>query len=378
MKVINVVGARPNFMKMAPIIEAMNRYPEVFNHILVHTGQHYDERMSQSFFADLGMPKPDIDLEVGSGSHAEQTARIMVEFEKVCLREKPDLVIVVGDVNSTMACAITAKKLGIKVAHVEAGLRSRDMAMPEEINRLCTDVLCDYLFTTDHFANENLLAEGVSPDKVIFVGNVMIDTLLKHRELARGLGLVERWGLRSGRFATLTLHRPSNVDEPLIFRGILEALHQVAQEIPIIFPIHPRTRKRVEQFGFGDYFSDTERPCGLWMTEPLGYLDFLHLNMNALMVITDSGGLQEETTVLGVPCITLRNNTERPITCEMGTNFVVGNSRNDILRHAFRALSGEVPRGRVPDKWDGRTAERIVGFLRNLAITDESTATCLP
>lgn len=366
MKVINVVGARPNFMKMAPIIEAVNRYPEAFDHILVHTGQHYDERMSQSFFVDLGMPKPDIDLEVGSGSHAEQTARIMVEFEKVCLREKPDLVIVVGDVNSTMACAITAKKLGIKVAHVEAGLRSRDMAMPEEINRLCTDVLCDYLFTTDHFANENLLAEGVSPDKMIFVGNVMIDTLLKHRELARGLGLVEKWGLPSGGFATLTLHRPSNVDEPLIFKGILEALHQVAQEIPIIFPIHPRTRKRVEQFGFGDYFSDTEKPRGLWITEPLGYLDFLHLNMNALMVITDSGGLQEETTVLGVPCITLRNNTERPITCEMGTNFVVGNDRDAILQHTSRVLSGKVPCGRVPEKWDGKAAERIVRFLKDL------------
>jgi len=366
-KVINVVGARPNFMKMAPIIEVMNRYPEEFDHILVHTGQHYDERMSRSFFVDLGMPKPDIDLEVGSGSHAEQTARIMVEFEKVCLREKPDLVIVVGDVNSTMACAITAKKLGIKVAHVEAGLRSRDMAMPEEINRLCTDVLCDYLFTTDHFANENLLAEGVSPDKMVFVGNVMIDTLLKHRELARSLGLVEKWGLQSGGFATLTLHRPANVDEPSIFRGILEALHQVAQEIPIIFPSHPRTRKRVEQFGFGDYFSDTEKPRGLWMTEPLGYLDFLHLNMNALMVITDSGGLQEETTVLGVPCITLRNNTERPITCEMGTNFVVGNNRDDILQHASKVLNGAAPRGRVPEKWDGKAAERIMDFLKDLA-----------
>src|SRR6266581_4619982 len=210
-KVINVVGARPNFMKMAPIIEAMNAHPEQIRHVLVHTGQHYDERMSKSFFADLGMPKPDIDLEVGSGSHAEQTARIMVEFERVCLRESPELVIVVGDVNSSMACAITAKKLGIAVAHVEAGLRSRDMSMPEEINRLCTDVLCDYLFTTDHFADENLSAEGISRDKIFFVGNVMIDTLLKHQELARGLGLIKQWGLKPRGFATLTLHRPSNV-----------------------------------------------------------------------------------------------------------------------------------------------------------------------
>src|SRR6266699_1996734 len=211
LRVINVVGARPNFMKMAPIIEAMQKYPEQFQHLLVHTGQHYDEAMSKSFFVDLGMPKPDLNLEVGSGSHAAQTARIMMEFEKVCLNHAPDLVIVVGDVNSTMACTITAKKLGIKVAHVEAGLRSRDMSMPEEINRLCTDVLCDYLFTTDHFANENLRAEGIADDKVFFVGNVMIDTLLKHRALAGGLGLGARWGLERGRYATLTLHRPSNV-----------------------------------------------------------------------------------------------------------------------------------------------------------------------
>lgn len=366
MKVINVVGARPNFMKMAPIIEAMNRYPEQFEHLLVHTGQHYDERMSRSFFIDLGMPKPDIDLEVGSGSHAEQTARIMVEFEKVCLRETPDLVIVVGDVNSTMACAITAKKLGIRVAHVEAGLRSRDMTMPEEINRLCTDVLCDYLFTTDHFANENLLMEGISPDKIFFVGNVMIDTLLKYKELARGLGLVERWGLKPRGFATLTLHRPSNVDDPVTLQGILDALSEIAKDIPIIFPIHPRTRKMVEQFEFGGYFSSTEQPQGLWMTAPLGYLEFLHLNMHAMMVITDSGGLQEETTVLSVPCITLRNNTERPITCEMGTNCIVGNDQKAILYHTSRILSGEVPSGKAPEKWDGKAAERIVKILAKL------------
>lgn len=370
MKVINVVGARPNFMKMAPIIEAMNRYPGEIEHLLVHTGQHYDERMSRSFFVDLGMPKPDIDLEVGSGSHAEQTARIMVEFEKVCLRERPDLVIVVGDVNSTLAGTITAKKLGIKVAHVEAGLRSRDMSMPEEINRLCTDVLCDYLFTTDHFANENLLAEGISPDKIFFVGNVMIDTLLKHKELARGIGLVERWGLKPGGFATLTLHRPSNVDDPVILGGILDALNEIAKEIPIIFPIHPRTKKMVGQFGFGGYFSCADKPQGLWITDPLGYLEFLHLNMNAMMVITDSGGLQEETTVLGVPCVTLRNNTERPITCEVGTNFIVRNSRDNILHYTSKVLNGEVPRGSVPEKWDGKAAERIVEFLRDLNIRD--------
>jgi UDP-N-acetylglucosamine 2-epimerase (non-hydrolysing) len=355
-------------MKMAPIIEAMQKYPDRFQPLLVHTGQHYDERMSQSFFVDLGMPRPDLNLEVGSGSHAEQTARVMVEFEKVCLSDQPDLVIVVGDVNSTMACTIAAKKLGIRVAHVEAGLRSRDMSMPEEINRLCTDVLCDYLFTTDHFANENLIAEGVSPERIFFVGNVMIDTLLKHRELARGLALSEQWGLKPGAFATLTLHRPSNVDDPIVFRGILDALKAISDEIPIIFPIHPRTRKTAGQFGFGDYFSTTAKPRGLWITDPLGYLELLHLNANARMVITDSGGVQEEATVLGVPCITLRNNTERPITCEVGTNVVVGNSRDKILHHAKAVLKGEAAPGKVPEKWDGKAAERIVQVLARLDI----------
>jgi UDP-N-acetylglucosamine 2-epimerase (non-hydrolysing) len=366
LKVLNVVGARPNFMKMAPIIEAMNRHPGKFEHALVHTGQHYDERMSKSFFVELGMPRPDIDLEVGSGSHAQQTARIMVEFEKVCLERAPDLVIVVGDVNSTMACAITARKLGIRVAHVEAGLRSRDMSMPEEINRLCTDVLCDYLFTTDYVADRNLLAEGVPPERIFFVGNVMIDTLLKHRELARRLDLVRRWRLEPRGFATLTLHRPSNVDDPEILRGILDALRSIGEEIPIVFPIHPRTKKMIEKFGLENYFSSSTHPRGLWMTDPLGYLEFLHLNMHAAMVFTDSGGLQEETTVLGVPCITLRHNTERPITCEQGTNVIVGNSREKILHHARKLLNGERPSGKVPDKWDGKAAERIVGILSDL------------
>jgi UDP-N-acetylglucosamine 2-epimerase (non-hydrolysing) len=366
LKLINVVGARPNFMKMAPIIEALNNRRDLFQHLLVHTGQHYDERMSQAFFVDLGMPKPDIDLGVGSGSHAEQTARVLVEFEKVCVREAPDLVIVVGDVNSTMACTLTAKKLGIRVAHVEAGLRSRDMSMPEEINRLCTDVLADYLFTTDHFANENLLAEGISPSRILFVGNVMIDTLVRHRDLARGLDLSDRWDLRNRRFAVVTLHRPSNVDDPVALRGILGALSQIAADLPIVFPIHPRTRKMVEEFGLTGYFSMSDTPAGLWMTNPLGYLELLHLNMHATMVITDSGGLQEEATVLGVPCITLRNNTERPITCEMGTNVVVGNDPEQILRHASRVLEGSLPDSRIPEKWDGRAAERIVDELARL------------
>ncbi len=365
MRVLNVVGARPNFMKIAPIIEAMNRYPGYFGHQLVHTGQHYDERMSRSFFEDLGMPRPDVDLEVGSGSHAEQTARVMMEFEKVCMQRSPDLVIVVGDVNSTMACTITARKLGIKVAHVEAGLRSRDMSMPEEINRLCTDILCDYLFTTDRFASENLVAEGISRDRIHFVGNVMIDTLLKHRDIARGLDLMSRWGLSPRKFATLTLHRPSNVDDPATLRALLEVLNEIAHRVPIVFPIHPRTEKMIRQFGLEKYISRSDRPRGVWATAPLGYLEFLHLNMHARLVLTDSGGLQEETTVLGVPCLTLRHNTERPITCEEGTNTIVGNDPERILRHAGRILDNDLPTGRIPEFWDGKAAERIVAILRD-------------
>ncbi len=361
MRVINVAGARPNFMKIAPIIEEMNRYRGRIDPLLVHTGQHYDERMSKAFFDDLGIPKPDINLDVGSGSHAEQTARVMVEFEKVCLEKRPDLVVVVGDVNSTMACTITAKKLGIKVAHVEAGLRSRDMSMPEEINRLCTDVLCDYLFTTDRFADENLLAEGVPKEKIFFVGNVMIDTLLKHREMARGLGLIGRMGLKAGGYAVLTMHRPSNVDDPAVLGGLMEAILEIADQIPVIFPIHPRTRKMLEASGFHSKFKIQNSK--LKFVEPLGYLEFLHLTMHSRMVLTDSGGLQEETTVLGIPCITLRNNTERPITCEVGTNFLVGNRPEKVLECARKILGGETPKGRIPEKWDGKAAQRIVRVL---------------
>src|SRR6056297_2521924 len=324
-------------MKMAPIIEAMNRHPDQIEHLLVHTGQHYDQQMSKAFFDDLGMPKPDIDLGVGSGSQAEQTGKIMIAFERVCAEQQPDLVMVVGDVNSTMACTITAKKLGIRVAHVEAGLRSRDMSMPEEINRLCTDVLCDDLYTTDRIAGENLRKEGVDEEKIHFVGNVMIDTLLKHRQMAAQLDLREKWGLKPGQFATLTLHRPSNVDDKAVLQGVLEALHEIASKLPIVFPIHPRTRKMVDQFNFEHFFNQGEKVEGIWLTEPLGYLEFLHLNMQAGLVLTDSGGLQEETTVLGVPCITMRNNTERPITCEVGTNIMVGN-RPEATLYAARQI----------------------------------------
>ncbi|MCR4308153.1 MAG: UDP-N-acetylglucosamine 2-epimerase (non-hydrolyzing) [Candidatus Berkelbacteria bacterium] len=363
MKIINIVGARPNFMKMAPIIKAMNQHPDQIEHLLVHTGQHYDEKMSKSFFVDLGMPKPDIDLGVGSGSHAEQTGAVMVKFEQVCLKEKPDLVIVVGDVNSTMACTITAKKLGIRVAHVEAGLRSRDMTMPEEINRLCTDVLCDYLFTTDTGANDNLRAEGVGDKKIIFVGNVMIDTLLHHKAMAEKLTIGRDMGLEAGNYAMLTLHRPSNVDDKEILNGIFEALSMIGEKLPIVFPIHPRTRKMMDAFGLSHYLESRSDGKGILVTEPLGYLEFLNLNMNARMVLTDSGGIQEETTVLGIPCITLRHNTERPITIEQGTNVLIGNDKHKILAAANDVLEGRVVSGRVPEKWDGKTAERIVEWL---------------
>ena len=363
LKIINVVGARPNFMKIAPIIDALNRYPGQFRHLLVHTGQHYDERMSKAFFDDLGIPKPDIDLGIGSGSHAEQTGRIMIEFEKVCMRERPDLVIVVGDVNSTLACALAAKKLGIKVAHVEAGLRSRDWSMPEEINRLCTDAVSDYLFTTDIEASRNLVAEGIDETRIFFVGNVMIDALRKHRDAARRLSLMSRLGLSPDQFGTLTLHRPSNVDSKETLEEILSTLAEVARELPIVFPVHPRTRQRISEFRLWRHLVEGEKVYDVWATEPLGYLEFLHLNMNARVVFTDSGGVQEETTVLGVPCITLRNETERPITCRMGTNYVTGTRRVDILAAVERILRGQARPGNIPEKWDGKAAERIVAVL---------------
>jgi UDP-N-acetylglucosamine 2-epimerase (non-hydrolysing) len=354
MKVINVVGARPNFMKIAPIVEAMTKAPKV-EQLLVHTGQHYDEGMSDVFFRDLGIPVPDIHLGVGSGTHAEQTARIMVEFEKVCLAQKPDMVVVVGDVNSTMACTIVAAKLLIPVSHVEAGLRSFDRTMPEEINRLVTDALADLLFTTSRDADENLKREGIDPRKIHFVGNVMIDTLMKHRVKASALDVMSRMNVHKGNFALVTLHRPSNVDEPQTLGGILRALQKIATQMPVLFPIHPRTRKRVQEFGF--------HLDGIQAIEPLGYLEFLNLMSNAGIVLTDSGGLQEETTILRVPCLTLRHNTERPITVEQGTNIVVGPDKTRILSAFERILSGNWKPSGPPELWDGHAAERIVQVL---------------
>ena len=351
MKVLNVVGARPNFMKIAPIVEEMKETPDLTS-ILVHTGQHYDEGMSDVFFRDLGIPVPDIHLGVGSGTHAEQTARIMVEFEKVCSSERPDLVVVVGDVNSTMACAIVAAKLLVPVAHVEAGLRSFDRTMPEEINRLVTDALADLLFTTSRDAGENLKREGVDSLKIHFVGNVMIDTLLKHRDKAAALHID-----KPKQYALVTLHRPSNVDDPKVLAPILEALEEISNTMPVLFPIHPRTHKRVRDFGLS-------MNNGIRTMEPLGYLEFLNLESTATVVLTDSGGLQEETTILGVPCLTLRKNTERHVTIIHGTNTMVGPDKGRILLAFRRIVNGDWKPSGPPELWDGRAASRIVRIIR--------------
>ena len=365
LKVLNVVGARPNFMKIAPLIKAMKARPNAFDPLLIHTGQHYDERMSEAFFDDLGLPRPDHDLGVGSGSHAVQTARVMTAFEQVCDQHDPDLVVVVGDVNSTLACALTARKLGIPVAHVEAGLRSGDRAMPEEINRICTDAISDVLFTTDHGSADNLRAEGISDDRIVFAGNVMIDTLLEHRQRAAHLSVADGLGLRGSDYVLLTLHRPSNVDQELILRGILQAAHTLAQSIPVVFPAHPRTQKRIEDFGLEELLAAPGEDNGIRLTAPLGYLEFLNLTMGARLVLTDSGGLQEETTVLGIPCLTLRYNTERPITLEQGSNELVGTGEKTIIEAARRTLDQPAAPVRVPEGWDGKAGERIVRWISN-------------
>jgi len=351
MKILNIVGARPNFIKIAPILEQMKKTRGI-DALLVHTGQHYDESMSEVFFRDLGIPSPDINLAIGSASHAEQTARIMLAFEKVCLDENPDMVVVVGDVNSTMACTLVASKLRIRVAHVEAGLRSNDRTMPEEINRIVTDALADILFTTSRDADENLKREGTDPSKIFFVGNVMIDTLLKHRDKALALGAVD------GDFALVTLHRPSNVDDPSVLEGILEALREIAEKIDVVFPIHPRTARRITDFGF-----ETGK---IQITEPFGYLEFLNRLSQARIVLTDSGGLQEETTILGIPCLTLRNNTERPVTITHGTNIMTGPSRERIINGFHQVMSGKWKPSGPPELWDGNAGQRIVEVIQKL------------
>ncbi|HEX7050683.1 MAG TPA: UDP-N-acetylglucosamine 2-epimerase (non-hydrolyzing) [Longimicrobiales bacterium] len=361
MKVFNVAGTRPNLVKMAPLMQALRAAPGI-EPVLVHTGQHYDERLSEVFFRELEIPEPDHDLGVGSGSHARQTAEIMTRLDALFEQERPDLVVVVGDVNSTLAAALVAAKLGIPIAHVEAGLRSFDRRMPEEVNRVLTDAVSDFLFTTERAAEENLRREGIAPEKVHFVGNVMIDTLLRHRERAQALDMPGRVGERAGAYGVVTLHRPSNVDAPEVLGGLIDALAEVQRRIPLLFPVHPRTRRRLAEAGLEARIASLG---GLRLMEPLGYLEFLGLVAGARVVLTDSGGIQEETTVLGIPCLTLRENTERPVTVTQGTNRLVGMAPARIVEAAFEALEAPPPNGRRPELWDGHAADRVVATLRS-------------
>jgi len=375
MKIISVVGARPNFMKIAPFCKELAKHLEI-KHVLVHTGQHYDVRMSDSFFVDLGIPEPDIHLNIGSGSHAEQVGRTMIEFEKVVKAEKPDWIVVVGDVNATCACAIVAKKEHIKLAHIEAGLRSGDIDMPEEVNRLVTDRLADLLLTPDRISNANLKAEGVAAERIAFVGNIMIDTLEAQRdkaaarkveEIVRRELLFEREipELPEDGYAVMTMHRPSNVDQSEILKPLIDFLAgEVAGELPLLWPIHPRAKKQLETFGLWDRVVATRN---LLLLNPLGYHDMLRLNMGAKIMLTDSGGLQEECCVLGTPCLTLRWNTERPVTLKEhgGASVLVGNAVARI-RAAYREEMNAARRPQRPELWDGHTAERIVQALRKM------------
>lgn len=363
-KVVCVCGARPNFIKIAPIMRALDVSGTVKT-LLVHTGQHYDKNMSHLFFEELSIPKPDINLEVGSGSHAVQTAEIMKRFEPVLLNFKPDYVLVVGDVNSTIACGLVAVKLGIKLIHIEAGLRSFDRRMPEEINRVLTDHISDLLFVTEQSGIENLKNEGVDSSKVHFVGNVMIDTLLANKQKAEKSDIIERMNLSPKEYAVITLHRPQNVDDLKNFEKILSAFEAIQKDIKLIFPIHPRTRSNLE----GSYLRDQVKSMhNLILLEPLSYLDFLKLMSHAAMVMTDSGGIQEETTILGVPCITLRENTERPVTIDQGTNRLVKTTVQNILKayQELKSVNFDIS-GRIPEYWDGKAAERIVNVIMRMS-----------
>ncbi|TWT45537.1 UDP-2,3-diacetamido-2,3-dideoxy-D-glucuronate 2-epimerase [Phycisphaerae bacterium RAS1] len=363
MKIVNICGARPNFMKIAPLMAAYRRYPHI-QPLLVHTGQHYDEKMSDLFFRQLGIPEPDINLEVGSATHAVQTAQIMTRFEPVISEHKPDWVVVVGDVNSTIACALVASKLGVKVAHVEAGLRSFDRDMPEEINRLLTDAISDLLLVSEPSGVANLKREGVGEEKIHFVGNVMIDTLRANLEQADRSPILETLGLTAGQYNVVTLHRPSNVDDAATLGRIADAFEEVQKDLPIVFPMHPRTVNNLGRLGLAERFKAMKR---LKIIEPLGYLDFLKLTGRAAVVLTDSGGIQEETTILGVWCLTLRENTERPVTITSGTNALVGTDAAKILTEYRRCRLTKLIHPRVPEKWDGRAAERIAEVISRLA-----------
>jgi UDP-N-acetylglucosamine 2-epimerase (non-hydrolysing) len=360
--VVLVAGARPNFMKIAPLWLEMNRFPSVFTPVLLHTGQHYDYEMSKVFFEDLDLPEPDYFLGVGSGTHAEQTARIMMEFEKVLQKERPDLVVVVGDVNSTLACSVTAKKLLISIAHVEAGLRSFDMTMPEEINRKLTDAISDLLFTPSMDGNRNLVQEGVSPDKIHFVGNIMIDSLVRVLNRITELDedrVLSEFGLERGHYVLVTLHRPSNVDRKETLSKILHFLSSLSAKIPVIFPVHPRTKKNMDGFGVNESLRRNFK-----IIEPLRYREFIALEKRPQFVLTDSGGIQEETTFLNVPCLTLRPNTERPVTIVEGTNELV--TIDQLEEKADLILTGGWKQGKIPELWDGKTGGRIVEILKKM------------
>ena len=376
--VICVVGARPNFMKMAPILRALAAHEPRVPALLVHTGQHYDQDMSGRLFTDLGLPRPDINLDVGSGSHAAQTAEVMRRFEPTLDTHRPSCVLVVGDVNSTMACTLVAAKKGVPVAHVEAGLRSYDRKMPEEINRVVTDQLADRLYTTERSALANLQREGIPAERVHFCGNVMIDSLLANREHARSTAATLRaHGIDPALldhpqgYGVVTLHRPSNVDDPATLRALLGVLAEVAVQLPLVFALHPRTRANIDRFELAGLMD----PQRMVLLPPQGYLEMLGLMADATLVLTDSGGLQEETTALGVPCLTLRENTERPITIEQGTNTLVGSDRNAILQGVAQILAGQGKRGRQPELWDGKTADRIASDLWQWLYAPQAAAT---
>ncbi|MEM7129644.1 MAG: UDP-N-acetylglucosamine 2-epimerase (non-hydrolyzing) [Chloroflexota bacterium] len=363
MKIIHVVGARPNFMKIAPVMQEMANHPNEFEQMLVHTGQHYDAQMSEIFFNELELPRPNINLEVGSGSHAIQTARIMERFESIILDHQPDWIMVPGDVNSTMACTLVASKLGVKVAHLEAGLRSFDRSMPEEINRLVTDQLADLLLTPSRDGDENLLREGIAPKKIHFVGNVMIDTLVRLRPKSeeRWPALQANYGL--DQFVLATLHRPGNVDEAERLRTLIEALEHIASHCMVLFPVHPRTRQRMAKLGI------EPQSANFQLIQPLGYLDFLALQAHARLVLTDSGGVQEETTYLGTPCFTVRPNTERPVTITHGTNQLIQNDREVLVKSILDRLNEvkqeDASQASCPDRWDGCAAARVVDVMRS-------------
>ncbi|HVT86771.1 MAG TPA: UDP-N-acetylglucosamine 2-epimerase (non-hydrolyzing) [Chitinophagaceae bacterium] len=361
MKVTIVAGARPNFIKVAPIIKAIKKAQHSGGQILyrlVHTGQHYDKKMSSDFFEQLNISEPDVNLEAGGGTQAEQTAAIMIRFEKELMENRPDIVLVVGDVTSTMACAITAKKLGIDVAHIEAGLRSYDWTMPEEVNRIVTDALADYFFTTSETAGENIRKQGVNPDRIFFVGNTMIDTLYQNKERLQMPGIWKDMALEEKSYFIVTLHRPSNVDNEKNLAIILNTILEATSESPVLFPVHPRTKKILGKLQF-----QNDR---LVQLDPLPYLEFVYLIKNARAVITDSGGITEETTVLGVPCITLRNSTERPETIAIGTNELAGTNPAALSKYLRQVVSGQWKRGSIPELWDGKTSERIVDALSSI------------